>query len=560
MLDRDELPGYRVIPLTRMSDVSAKSESSLNLQDKKISEEIDILETEYDGVVVDSFANKQSASSMDRETLNEIYEMAKNDEFDILMVWKIHRLTRASPIDTMRYLIKLSDQGIILYSYRDSYYDWTDPDDNRLLMDRVSTSKAWRDEIHFGSISANKEILLEGKYPNGRIGYGLTTAEDDEILIKEGYEKIIDPIFKAFIGCEDEEITARSVENKIANDNLSIDSPTSNQIKTTLENELYIGDLVEPKSGDKVREKDDLKVLDPTLFDKVQDILSDSDDKKNIPDEDELPSKIYDIISRYGQEYIVDNVSGIRWCCPECSSTNINVSSTTIEYLDINIPRIYCNNDSEDCGYQGPAIRKRELNEIDMCLPFICPECQRTEGFDVEEIDLTDNKESNEEMYRYTCEHCGSSMIKSADPDPNVRGLHSSSNAISLRSKTEQDDTRDVNEAKSDNKKNENKLTTEVITVLEAYLEKEGPNKPVAREAMITAANVLTDDGPMTTANLKDELKKAHSEKYASKKSLWESTFARLYSDIPGFTKVSHGEYDFNDQQLEVLIDSIQNL
>ena len=559
MLDQDDLPGYRVVALSRISDISATDSTSLTKQDNKLIEEVDALKEEYDGELVRSFSNKQSASTMDREDLNEIYEMAKNDEFDILMVWRVHRLTRARPLETMRYIIKLMDEDIVLYSDRDGYYDWTDLDDNSQIMQRAKTSKAWRDEIHYGSITSNKEILRDGEYPYGRLGYGLTTDDNDKIAIKQGYDKIINPLFRAYFECGDIDTTVASVKNKIDNDNLSIEPPTDNQVDTALGNELYIGELIEKKSGDKVGEKGDIKVIDSEIFSKVQNMRLEVDEETDSPDIDEFPTQICDLISRYGQEYIANNISGIRWCCPKCSSTNINVSNTTIEKLGINLPRIYCKNDDEGCGYQGPAIRKRELYNIDRSLPLVCPECQRTEEFEVEEVDITNEIESMEEIYKYTCQHCGSSMIKDVDPDPNVRGLDSS-NAIRLESNTEQADTTKKEQTKSDNTENGDDMNIELTTVLEEYLEKEGPNKAVAREIMITAASLLAEEGPMTTADLKNELHERYGKEYSSKDSMWESTFMRLYSDIPMVTKVSYGEYDFRDEQFRLVMNSILDL
>lgn len=557
MYSRDDLPGYRMVTLCRISDVSATNSTSLTKQDRKLGKEVDILKDEYDGELIKMLSNKQSASSMDREELDEIYKMAKNDEFDILMVWRVHRLTRAIPLETMRYIIKLMDEGIVLYSDRDGYYDWTEPDDNSQIMQRAKTSKEWRDEIHYGSISSNKEILRKGENAYGGLGYGLTTDDENKIIIKDGYDQIIKSIFSAYLGCESTGATAVSVKNKIDNDNLSIEPPSDSQVDTALDNELYIGELIEKKSEVKVREKEDLKVVDPEDFDKVQDIRSDVEEIDDPPDIDELPSKIYDLISRYGQEYIVDNVSGIRWCCPECRSTNIDISDTTIDYLGISIPRIYCNNE-EICGYQGPVIRNRELERIDMSLPIICPDCQRTEDFDVEEINIEINDtDSPEAMYRYTCQHCGSSMIKDADPDPNVRGLNSSK-PISLQS-TKQDDTIEE-KTKPDNQKAENKANIGFQIALEEYLKKEGPNKAVAREIMIKAANILADEGPMTRATLQQKLYESPNVEYSSADSLWQSIFMRYYTKVPGFIRVSHGKYDFYDQKLDILIDIIQDL
>lgn len=79
MLSPEELPGYRVVALHRVSNISKKSESSLNRQDKNTVREFNRLEDHYDAVIVKTYRNKQSASSMDRESLNEILKVAKND-------------------------------------------------------------------------------------------------------------------------------------------------------------------------------------------------------------------------------------------------------------------------------------------------------------------------------------------------------------------------------------------------------------------------------------------------------------------------------------------------
>lgn len=567
MLSPEELPGYRVAALSRVSNISKKAESSLNRQDKRLINEINTLKDDYNAEVVKTYRNKQSASTMDRDSLNEILEMAKNDEFDILMVWAIHRLTRASLPDTMEYILALKNEGIILYSDRDGYFDWDDPDDFSTLMDRIKNAREWRNEIVEGAIRACRDRLSKGHWPYGPIGYGLVDKEEDGISIIEGYRSIIQETFKIYTECEDEGTTADLVAERFENKKASL--PTEYQVAKMLENELYTGRLVIRQTGEFVREKENIDIIPQKLFDKVQEIRSrltkeksgPENKEKSGPDQQELPAEIYDLICRYGQEYAVENVSAIRWCCPECNSTDINVSSTIIQRLGINIPRIYCHNDDgdDDCGYQGPAIRQKELNEIDMSLPLICPDCQRTEKFDVEKTEIeTGDIDTEENLYKYTCHHCDSWMMKNASPDPNVRGLHSS-NSISLRNSNRKYDNKSTEEkqTESDNTENEDEAKIELTTVLEEYLERAGPNKAVAQDVMITAANILAEDGPMNTANLKSKLNESYGEEYSSKDSLWESTFARLYTEIPGFTKVSYGEYDFNQQRLNVLVNSI---
>ncbi len=171
---------------------------------------------------------------MDRETLDEILVMAKNNKFDILMVWAIHRLTRADPLETMKYLIKLADQGITLYSHREGYYDWEDPDDTTRLMDRISSARSWRNEIQRGAIDANKDILMDGHWPYGPIGYGLVDDDEKGIMTKEGYDEVIRSVYETYLKCEGEEQTAVSIANKIQSNNLDIEPPSDNQVENIL--------------------------------------------------------------------------------------------------------------------------------------------------------------------------------------------------------------------------------------------------------------------------------------------------------------------------------------
>jgi len=547
MLSPEELPGYRVVALHRVSNISKKSESSLNRQDKNTVREFNRLEDHYDAVIVKTYRNKQSASSMDRESLNEILKMAKNDEFDILMVWAIHRLTRASLPETMEYILELKNEGIILYSDRDGYFDWDDPDDFSLLMDRIKNAREWRNEIFEGAVSACKDILSDGHWPYGPLGYGLIDKERDGISIIDGYEPIIKEIFNTYTSCEDEKITSELVAKDIKNEH--INPPSKYQVEKVLENELYIGNLIVRQTNEFVREKEDINIIPQNLFDNVQEMRSrPAETKDTTPEPQKFPSEIYGLICRYGQEYAVENVSAIRWCCPKCESTDINVSDTTVEKLGINIPRIYCC--AEYCEYQGAAIRLRELHKIDLSLPLVCPECQRTEGFEVKKVL---KQEVSEEMFEYTCEYCGGSMIKSGDPSPNIRGLQSTS-AIKLNNSKKHTPEKQTD---IDTKNNSNQSKKEIINMYEVYLKKNGPGNAKTCEIMLTAAKLLIKEGPLSTSELKNKLSEKYGGEYSSKESLWQATFYRFYDDLLGYSKTSYGQYDFEDEELTTFIECV---
>lgn len=440
MLDRGELYGYRVVVLTRVSDKYGSSGSSYDRQHSSLESEISELDKEYPVQIVKRYTLGESAATMDRDSLDEILEMAKNDEFDILMVWAIHRLTRANPWDTYEYLLKLREHDIIIYSDKQGYYDWEDPNDADNLSDRISTSKEWRDEIDRGTRESNHVHLMEGRYPYGTPPYGLykeeiETAEDEEddheLLVRDGYEWVPEEGYSARLDGMDEEEISNHIESMIEEQNLDIDPPTKHQVENFLQNELYVGKLVLKRTGELVREKEDLKCVDPELFVAVQELYRDEADGSSTNNNfgpHDFPEFVYKLIVRYGQEYVVDNISAIRWCCPKCGSIDINISDTQVEFWDINLPKIYCN--ESHCEYNGPPIRFNELEDIDTTLPLVCPECQRTSRFEVEpsDVDL-----GEDEFYRYTCKHCGEFMIKNKPPDAVKRAMNNPNKAIDLR-------------------------------------------------------------------------------------------------------------------------------
>jgi hypothetical protein len=557
MLKQEELPGYRVVTFSRISDPSSNTESSLNRQDGQIDEEYQVLEDRFDAEIVSTYRLKESASTIDNDSHNEILEMASNDEFDILMVWAIHRLTRADIYETLDYLLKLKESGIIIYSHQDGYFDWADNNDARRIFDRVINARVWRDSLVEGAVENNIYSLEEGHWPYGPLGYALVDNEEEGIVVKKGYEWIPEVAFDLFQSREDADTVKDILAERIKEQDADLEPPSKTQIETMLRNELYTGRLIERKSGEFVREKEDLAVMDPELFEEVQELLNDSesDDGPEFGPQD-FPAFIYELVLRLGQEYIVQNISGIRWCCPVCGSTDIRISDTTIEKWGISIPQIYCH--ESDC-YNGPVIRIKDLENIDSTLPFICPECQRTGDFSVSD---TSTDEIDAEMYRYTCNHCGEFMLKDKHPNTYRRALESC-NAINLRdgqpSDIDQPATVDK-EAKQrhvddiSSKVNHSVSDQAVFEALENWMTDNGPQTEATRMIMLEAAEILDDSGPKNKGELRDQLWSIYPNQYSSPNSLWESTVARFYETTPGFERPGHGRYDFSQEPIRYFL------
>jgi DNA invertase Pin-like site-specific DNA recombinase len=155
MLRRSQLPGGKIAIIGRQSDPYKTNTKSVTSQLAVLENESEELHQHLDHVeVVLKFRLNESASTMDRESMNKIIEYAKNDMLDILMVWKIHRLTRTNLLDTFRFILKLEENGVILYSHDYGYFDWDDNEDTHDIMEEAFLAWKWANDSQRRRISA----------------------------------------------------------------------------------------------------------------------------------------------------------------------------------------------------------------------------------------------------------------------------------------------------------------------------------------------------------------------------------------------------------------------
>ena len=83
------------------------------------------------------------------------------------------------------------------------------------------------------------------------------------------------------------------------------------------------------------------------------------------------------------------------------------------------------------------------------------------------------------------------------------------------------------------------------ISKLESWVTDHGPEKEKAVSIILFAAELLQEDGPLETGELKSSLYEEFPDAYDSGDSLWGSTVERFYQNAPGFNKPEHGMYDF---------------
>ncbi len=62
-----------------------------------------------------------SRSAKDRAGLNEVFTMARQKKFDVLLFWSLDRFSREGSRKTLEYLTRLDDYGIKWHSYTEEY-------------------------------------------------------------------------------------------------------------------------------------------------------------------------------------------------------------------------------------------------------------------------------------------------------------------------------------------------------------------------------------------------------------------------------------------------------
>jgi len=80
---------------------------------------------------------------------------------------------------------------------------------------------------------------------------------------------------------------------------------------------------------------------------------------------------------------------------------------------------------------------------------------------------------------------------------------------------------------------------------LNDWLHTDGPDSDDAQAVLRDAARILTDQGPLSVSDLREQLFDLHPDAYSSPETLWKSTVQRLYEEAPGFSKPKYGMYDF---------------
>ncbi len=398
LLSAEEVDGDRVLILVRVSSTSQSENTSKSTQLEALQKVVE----KIDGTVVKVLEADESAAEIERDQLNTALKMAKNDEYDILAVYEVDRLSRADPWDTIRYLHDLQQSEITLYCDSYGFIDWCEHYDFEILAREAVFANRWLNRLRKGRVDGVKQKLKNGKWPfGGEPPVGYTTDADNNLKIDDEYAEFVREIFHIYRKAENRSETKRQINNKL--EQAELETISYQQVKTVLTSRLVIGRL--EYAGEVVTTDSSLQVIDKSLFQEVQPMLSDQSARSESPSK---PDFLKGAVDRFGVDFVMQLIDSFKpFRCRSCGGDLERHGSTKV--WGVQMPRYRC----QDCEYQGGLLSESELKNLHQTLPLRCPYCTATEEFEVTKLRQPGTKFD----YRYICDLCDYSFGSDMEPD-----------------------------------------------------------------------------------------------------------------------------------------------
>jgi len=389
-----------------LARVSSEDQLDNTSTDKQLSDLRERAE-KLDGRIVAEIERAESGAQMDRQSLNEILEMGKNDEFDILGIWKLDRLTRSDPWESINYLQKLRKHGIILYSHNHGFFDWEERKDFEILVREVLFSREWYSRIKENAEDGQLKYLEQGKYPFGEPHWGYTTDDEKYITLTERGQSVIPDLFDNYVETENRAKARRQVNNEHG---LEDDPLTDSQTKTILESPLCLGQLT--LKGEVVNTREELQCVSNGTYNRAQEILEDR--RRSSFEGDAVPEPVERAEKRFGPEFVGNLFDTLNTICPEsgCDGALEETNSTTTVRN-----RILVEYTCEECDFIGPLFDQQEIDKLDATIPLACPFCVSVDDVSGERVS------SSMLEYLYTCAHCQNKFAVDVPPNKYQRAF-----------------------------------------------------------------------------------------------------------------------------------------
>jgi hypothetical protein len=382
----------------RVSSPDQGDGPSLDEQGKQTKE----LVMHFDGEIVAELEFEESATTLEKEHFNKILELAKEDEFDVLAVAQLNRLTRADPWEAIDFMRTLYRNDVYLCTAENGPYEWDDVDDFDEITTEIVLARKHVLDIKEGQKRNWRPEFQQKRWPQGTQPPTLMklvdTDEDyDELRLKRGAKKVATRLYDKYIETENMSEAQEHIEQMLPIG--EVESLSYSQVVDLFGDRQLTGRF--PKSGEVLAEHEDLRVVSDEKYEKVVELR-----EENRAPEQENPLESTDALSAHAQRFgplhtLLNVLTRFRPICENCGSIMEWDGNNTGQSMGITVPKFECTG----CDQNRTIPSKEAMTKMTDVLPLRCPHCPGTETFTVEEIKSVGAVFD----YQYTCDVCGRS-------------------------------------------------------------------------------------------------------------------------------------------------------
>ena len=99
-----------------------------------------------------------------RESLDDLYDAARDRRFEILAIWSLDRLTRQGPLQTLLYVHRFDRLGVRVFSHQETYLDPGMPFYSSILALIADVAKMERDRLIERTKAGQDRARAQGKH------------------------------------------------------------------------------------------------------------------------------------------------------------------------------------------------------------------------------------------------------------------------------------------------------------------------------------------------------------------------------------------------------------
>lgn len=345
-------------------------------------------------IVKKIYDDGKTGRNFERKGIQEVFDLAMNEEIEFLYVWKIDRFAR-NLVEGVLYAIVLFMNDVKIVT-KDRLWDFNKIGNMIMFVIDQYSSQKESDDIGLRTSLTKKKRFEEGYWVHSFIPFGYNLNDKDKrLFIDTNAKSLIKNLFETYKEKKSLKDVIRAHEQEFKD--VFSNTLKPGRLKSILKNSIYKGS---PTYGSMGRVDPSLQIIPVELFDQVQDLFP----KKNKVNEEkkhrnEFFLKILNDLD-LKEEQLVEYIIRMQDLVPLCKNGHgVMNHSGTKNVRGFNVPNFKCQ-DSK-CSFERTQIRAFEMDEYTVPL-MLCPVCGCVESFDI--------KDNNFGSYSYRCINCGFSF------------------------------------------------------------------------------------------------------------------------------------------------------